>query len=433
MRSLELQPLEPRICMSLSFAPPVGSPVGGVSEMAAGDFNSDGIADLAVWDASNSPFAAVPTVRILAGEGNGKFKEIARAYAGPNITDLEAADLNRDGKLDLIAANSANTNGYGTVTVLPGKGDGTFGGPNSSAADAVRSYFVGANTRDIAVGDFDNNGIPDILAANLDAWSPNPASDMPSRFGAGLLLGSGYGSFQRVMMIPLIDGQTHVVTGDVDKDGRLDAVLGGPFSMSASPVERALIHVVLNRRANATSTATPFVVTQFSPFVGKVAGLALNDLNADGLADLAAVQDYPTNSNGSTATLHTMLSKGDGTFAPKSAVNAQVFRPAGLSVGDLDRDGLLDFVITGTDPRPVIAIWPPPGLASVMLGTGGGAVAAPHLFYSGPASATQRLADLNNDGRLDLITGSPSGVSAMINTSSSTTTGLSLFNRSLFR
>ena len=87
-------------------------------------------------------------------EAQDRFKEIARAYAGPNITDLEAADLNRDGKLDLIAANSSNTNGYGTVTVLLGSGDGTFASSNSSAANAARSYFVGANTRDIAVAPF---------------------------------------------------------------------------------------------------------------------------------------------------------------------------------------------------------------------------------------------------------------------------------------
>ena len=405
MPSLELQRLESRICLSVSFAPPVRSPVGPVTEMAAGDFNGDGIADLAVWAGSNTaPTTTPPPVRILIGDGAGHFKELGQAFAGTNVSDLEAADLNGDGRLDLVAANN---NPYGTVTVLMGDGAGSF---------RPTRYFIGAQTRDVVVGDFDNNGTADIMAANFDMWSPLPSSDMPSRFGAGLLLGRGSGKFGRVQMIPLIDGQTHVVAGDVDHNGRLDAVFGGPFSMSLAPVERALVHVALNRPNNATTAG--FVVKQFSPFVGKVAGLALSDLDANGLDDLAAVQDFPTNTTFSTgsATLHTFLSNGDGTFALKSAVNAQVLRPAGLSAGDLDRDGLVDFVITGSDPRPVIAIYPPPGLASVLLGTGGGGVAAPQLFDAGPAASVQALADANNDGLLDIVTGAPTGVSALLNT-----------------
>jgi hypothetical protein len=55
-------------------------------------------------------------------------------------------------------------------------------------------------------------------------------------------------------------------------------------------------------------------------------------------------------------------------------------------------------------------------LASILRGTGGGALAAPELFSSGPAPATQLVADLNNDGLLDIVTGSQIGVSALLNT-----------------
>jgi hypothetical protein len=409
MLSFQFQPLESRTCLSLSFATPVNSQVGPVAEMAVGDFDRDGFADLAVWNGAGA-FAAIPMLRILAGDGHGKFHEVGRAFAGSDVADLEAADLNRDGSLDLVAANG----GAGTATVLLGKGDGTF--------SAGRSYFVGADTRDVVVADFDGNGVPDIAAANAEMWSPYPNSEMPSRFGAGLLRGLGDGSFGRVMMIPLSDAQTHIVAGDVDGNGRVDAVLGGPFSMSLSPVPRALIHVVLNY-TGPTATGTVrggMVVRQFSPFAGDVAGLALRDLNADRRADLAAVQDFAGSSSGNadagTATLHTMISNGDGTFSAKAAVNARVDRPAGLSVGDLDRDGLVDFVIAGVPAGPIIAIYPPPGVASVMLGTGGGGMAAPRLINAGTAGSAQGLADLDRDGRLDIVTGAPNGVWAMLNT-----------------
>ena len=413
MLSFELQHLESRICLSLSFAPPVQNPVGPVSEMAAGDFTGDGVPDLAVWDGAGAgAIAAVPLVRILAGSGTGKFSEIGRAWAGANISDLEAADLNADGKLDLVAANDS---AVGTVTVLLGNGDGTF--------SSTKSYFIGANPQDVVIGDFDGNGVPDIVGANLEMWSPLPESDMPSRFGGALLRGLGYGAFARVMMIPLIDGQTHVAAGDIDGNNRLDAVFGGPFSMSLAPVPRALIHVVLNRPRPTLTSSTWFTVTQFSPFAGTVAGLALRDLNNDRRADLAALQDFYSNSSGpGSATLHTLLSLGDGTFAAKSAVNTQVLRPAGLSAGDLDRDGLVDFVVTGADARPVIAIYPPPGAAAVLRGTGGGGVAAPRLFYAGPAPAVQLVTDLNRDGLLDIVTGAATGTSGGVFALRNTTT-----------
>jgi hypothetical protein len=77
---------------------------------------------------------------------------------------------------------------------------------------------------------------------------------MPSRFGGALLRGLGKGRFGRVSMIPLIDGQTHVAAGDVNGDGRLDAVFGGPFSMSLAPVNRALLHVAINQIGTTMSS-----------------------------------------------------------------------------------------------------------------------------------------------------------------------------------
>jgi hypothetical protein len=140
MLSFQFQPLESRTCLSLSFATPVNSQVGPVAEMAVGDFDRDGFADLAVWNGAGA-FAAIPMLRILAGDGHGKVHEVSRAFAGSDVADLEAADLNRDGSLDLVAANG----GAGTATVLLGKGDGTF--------SAGRSNYVRADTRDVVVAD----------------------------------------------------------------------------------------------------------------------------------------------------------------------------------------------------------------------------------------------------------------------------------------
>ena len=78
------------------------------------DFNGDGISDLAVLGARG--------VSIYLGDGEGGFCRRSRYDAGPDPTGLTVADVNGDGKLDLLVGKP-----YGDVLVLLGDGDGTFG------------------------------------------------------------------------------------------------------------------------------------------------------------------------------------------------------------------------------------------------------------------------------------------------------------------
>src|SRR5271157_4679243 len=127
-------------------------PVGGQpAGIAVGDFNGDGIADLAVPNASDN------NVSVLLGNADGTFPQQNPTYGvGVMPFDIAVADFNGDGIADLAVTNS----GEGTVSVLLGNGDGTF--PQENPA-----YKVGMNPIGIAVGDFNGDGCPDLAVTNL--------------------------------------------------------------------------------------------------------------------------------------------------------------------------------------------------------------------------------------------------------------------------
>ena len=122
--------------------------------ITAGDFNGDRIPDLAVTN-MNHGYPELGTLTVLLGHGDGTFTPTAMSPVTGSIPySVAVADFNGDGKPDLVTANA----GSNTVTVLLGNGDGTFATPLSFAA--------GADPVFAAVGDFNGDGIPDLAAAN---------------------------------------------------------------------------------------------------------------------------------------------------------------------------------------------------------------------------------------------------------------------------
>jgi hypothetical protein len=106
--------------------------------IAVGDFNGDGILDLAV---ANEEYP-VSSVTILLGNGDGTFTPAASPTTGNTSTSIAVGDFNGDGIPDLAVANASRS-----VTVLLGKGDGTF-------AATATSPSTGIAPEAIAVGDF---------------------------------------------------------------------------------------------------------------------------------------------------------------------------------------------------------------------------------------------------------------------------------------
>ena len=178
---------------------------GGAFEVfAVGDFNGDGIPDLAV---ANS---AADIVTILLGNGDGTFapSTAATSPTGSNPVAIAVADFNGDGIPDLAIGNDPQDGSSGSVTILLGNGDGTF---TAAASPATPS---GVNA--IAVADFTGDGKADIVVANGLTLT--------------MLKGNGDGTFTSSTITPTAGSFraiNMILVGDFNGDGKADLELSG--------------------------------------------------------------------------------------------------------------------------------------------------------------------------------------------------------------
>jgi hypothetical protein len=156
------------------FMPAVDYSSGGCEpkSIAVGDVNGDGKPDLVVANPLGWPYcgSGSPWVGVLLGNGDGTFQPVATYGTGTGgyATSVAAADVNGDGKLDLVVSNTAagGPNYDGSVGVLLGNGDGTF----QPAVDFDSGGYSYASS--LAVADLNGDDKPDVVVTNLsaDTW-----------------------------------------------------------------------------------------------------------------------------------------------------------------------------------------------------------------------------------------------------------------------
>lgn len=328
------------------------NPVGSAPEaIASGDFNGDGFSDKAIAnEGSNS-------VSILLGTGDGNFQAAVTYMVGELPTAIVAGDFNHDGHLDLAVANYGDPTHGGNVSILLGKGDGTF-------VTGASYFMIGPEA--IVAGDLDGDGNLD-LAVMIDDYNGN--------LSVNILRGSGDGTFQT--------GKNYVLGTGIG----LGALAIGDFTGDGKP------DLVIFTVVNGTSFVGTLVNDGSGGFNGKtgctlgsqgIVALAVGDFNSDGKLDVAVAI-------GSGSSVAICLGNGDGTF---SLVSSSVVgkNPFGLVAGDLNGDGKVDLVSANyTD-----------GTVSVLLGNGDGTFTNGATFPIGTQPQTLSLADLNGDGKLDV-------------------------------
>ncbi len=315
--------------------------------VAVGDFNGDGIPDLAVANYTHDLTKDSP-VSILLGNRDGSFQAPQSYIVGASAWTIVVADFNRDGHLDLAVTGSDNS-GNETVSVLLGNGDGTFQNP--------RSFFVGPGAYKLAVGDFNGDGIPDLIVAN--------GSEVR------VLLGNGDGSFQA---LPSVAPGGSLAVGDFNGDGILDLIVVG-FDK---------VNVLLGNGDGSFQAARTY------PAGRTPNSVVVGDFNGDGIVDLA-VADYG-DGTGQSAGFSILLGNGDGSF------QAAQFYPGGvfsgfLAVGDFNGDGHLDLVMTDREA------------VSIFLGKGDGTFQVPVLYAASYGPSSVAVSDFNGDGIPDLAVG----------------------------
>lgn len=337
-----------------TFSAPPG-PAPGVGDaprsIAVADLNGDGIQDLV----TGNRFA--DTVSVLLGNGAGGFSPAVATSVdpGPLSVGIEAvavADLNNDGKQDLITANFQGD----SVSVLLGDGAGGF-------SSTIGTAVVFDTPLSVAVGDLNDDGNQDVVTANRDA-------DVVS-----VLLGNGAGGFAPALATTVGDAPSSVAVVDLNGDARQDVVTANHDGDSVS--------VLLGNGAGGFGTPAPATSAGDG-----TASVAAADLNGDGDQDLVAA-----NANGNTVSV--LLGNGVGGLTAASGPAPSVGgAPQSVAVADLDNDGTQDLVTANFGDT-----------VSVLRGkpAGGFGVASPAATLDTHPYAIA-VADLNGDGNQDLAT-----------------------------
>jgi hypothetical protein len=301
---------------------------------------------------------------------------------GDNPQALVSGDFNGDSQLDLVVANTGSDN----VTLLLGNADGSF--------TSGGSFAVGDSPMSVAAGDFNSDGKLDLVTANSGSHD------------LSVLQGNGAGGFAAATSVPH-NGARSVAVGDFNADGKLDLAVGERTSSYVPPwyysgyywggggggyfVNYPAVSVLLGTGSGGFGNPSSYFtgsdyysyITYGSPDQS-LQPIAITDSNADGKADVVV--------GGSYNLFNILLGSGTGTLQPPRQLG---IGSTTIAMADFNLDGKLDLASYGYG-----------NFVQVALGDGLGGFANPANFEVGVSPSSVTAADVNFDGRPDLVVAS---------------------------
>lgn len=352
----------------VTFAPAASYPVSHIASVTAADINGDGKVDLICPN-----ITAPGSITILTNDGIGGFMPASTPGGGNYPAVCVAADISGKGRVDLITANPYTSspqpysfNGN-TLTVLTNNGSGVF------ASNATCT--VGSGAISVVAADISGDGGVDLISANYNDGTVT------------VLTNNGAGGFGFNATCSVGSGPNFVVAADVNGDGAVDLIAANGGTVTQGNTLTVLTNNgdgVLSSNATCTVGAGPF-------------GLAAADINGDGKVDLISA-NLGSGGNGSTLTVLTNNGSGGFVLSSSPSVGSS---PYWVTAADVNGDGLLDLISANIGY----------GTLTVLTNDdGGGFVLAASPNVGGNPYAVV-AADINGDGKLDLIAG-PCGASA---------------------
>jgi hypothetical protein len=307
------------------------------------DLDGDGLLDLTIVNEDTNDLR---TFMNLGAAGMSDDFLDPPASVGDVPSPSEPTDFDRDGDVDVVVANTQG----GSVSILLGNGDGTFGAP--------QTVDVGGEPRGVAVLDADGDGDIDVAATSfIDGTVTVLLNDGTGLFGSPSSFGTGA-------------GERAIAAADMNNDGVLDLVVGTLIGQE-----------ILVYTGDGDGSYT---LAGRQPSGGESWMLVLGDLNGDRAEDVAVV-----NSDSDNGAI--LFGDGGGGLAPPQVLPTDPF-PLAADLADLDGDGDLDWVTSS-----FFGDW----MAFENDGTGSFSLVE---SYDAPQAASCSIPmDLDNDGVLDLV------------------------------
>jgi hypothetical protein len=328
-----------------------------LTAIASSDLNSDGNLDVIVADETENQALVFP------GKPNGTFRNPLRFGAGRGTYGIAAGDLNGDGKPDIVTTNKVDN----TISVLLNNGDGTFQTHVDYPATVFPIFAL--------LADVNGDGKLDVIAAereNVSVWLNDGSGHFPSRIDTS------------------ISGADWLVTGDFDRDGKID--VAAVISKGSS----GEISILLGDGQGHFTVGQELSVK----FPG--ASVAIGDLNADGTLDIVALGHFPDQ-------MYVFLGNGDGTFLDPSLTPVADYSGY-VVLADFNRDGKLDLLTTEMNGAGG-------AFACLMYGNGDGTFQGQQTYWLDTQFTTAILpGDFNRDGALDAAFLATNGISVYLNT-----------------
>lgn len=332
-----------------TFNPSVTGYDTGIEPVSArlADINRDGKLDLITANRSDG------TISIEIGNGDGSFKAMTSFSVGVSPSAVSIGNINNDGSLDIVVADE---NG-GTVSVLLGNGDGTW-------KVQANVYATGAGPTDLRLVDVNRDGKSDLITTDRDGNS------------ISVQFGNGDGSFAARISYAVGSSPSGIDFRDINRDGNLDIVTSDKGSNTVS---------VLLGNSNGSFSAALSFVTGSSP-----SDIRIADMNRDGKWDIVTADE-------GSDTISILFGNGNGTFKARLST-ATGDGPQNLVVADFNQDGLLDVATTNKFDDTI----------SVLYGNSNGTFQGRADFAAGDMPRGIAAGDLNQDGFIDLV-GTASG------------------------